>query len=72
MSRARKRFLDVPSPDDVVAAVNKYLTETGTPEYKLGQDVCNDPNLVREIRGGRKLSLELAHRLSMHMGTYRA
>ena len=56
----RRKRLKVPTHAEVLAAVEEFLTSTGHAEWRFGHEICNDPNLIREMRGGRNISLKLA------------
>lgn len=60
-------FPSIPTEQEFLDAVLAHLAERGIGESRLGTEVANDPNLVREMRGGRQIRLEMANRISTYL-----
>ena len=52
---------------NLLPRINKFLTDTNTPETRFGRDTVKDPRLVRDIRNGRELRPATADRIAVYL-----
>jgi len=62
-----KTNLKVPTRQQVLDAVEKFLKDKAMPDHQFGRRIASDPNLVRELRGGREISLTMAGKIVRFM-----
>lgn len=53
----------IPTDAEVLAQVESFLEDSGMTYTRFGRNVNGDFNLVRELRGGRRLTLRTARRI---------
>jgi hypothetical protein len=56
-----------PEAAELLAEIDRFLTETGTTRSRFGRDVANDPGLVAGIANGRNITLAMAAKIRAHM-----
>lgn len=59
--------MDIPTHDELVQRIDRFLERTGMAPSRLGRDATGEPNLVKSIRDGRSPSLETLNRLARVM-----
>ena len=64
MAKTKPKKLVLPTQEEVVEAIDGHLQRVGMGEATFGKIVCNDFNLVRELRGGRDVRLSLLRKIA--------
>lgn len=57
--------------EQFLAEIEDFLARTGMSASFLGKHAVGDPNLVGDLRGGRKTNLDLVDRVRAFMESHR-
>jgi hypothetical protein len=57
--------------DDLLAAIERFLEETGMGPTTFGMKAANNPHLVARLRDGRDIGMTTADRIRSFMDGYR-
>jgi hypothetical protein len=47
--------MDIPTPDELIAKIEEFIERHAMAETRFGRDAVRDPNLLNDLRAGRRL-----------------
>jgi len=47
--------MDIPTPDELIAKIEEFIERHSMAETRFGRDAVRDPNLLNDLRAGRRL-----------------
>lgn len=57
---------------ELIAEIDRYLTNTGISEITFGRKALGDPHFVRQLRAGRDVRMSTLEKVRGFMETFRA
>ena len=67
MNISRTTALFIPSREDILAEIDRYLAQTGMAPATLGKQAVNDTAFVFKLRRGRSVGMDRLRRVFEYM-----